>query len=39
MKKRPEGENLLTDVLLPYLLPAVFLGGIVYALLKWLGVF
>ena len=39
MKKAGEKGNLVSDVLLPYPLPAVFLGGIVYAILKWLKVF
>lgn len=36
--KRPDG-NFLTNVLLPYATAAVFLGAILWGLLKWLKVF
>ena len=37
LRKPPKG-NVALDVILPYLLAAIFLGGIVYAVLKWLKV-
>jgi hypothetical protein len=37
LRKPPKG-NSVVDVLLPYLLAAVFLGSIVYGVLKWLKV-
>ena len=38
MKKQPDG-NFITDMLLPFLVAAIFLGGAAYAILKFLRLF
>ena len=37
--RKPPKANLFFDGILPYTLSALFLGSIVYAVLKWLKVF